>query len=147
MLLPSEGQALDLGCGYGAVGIVAAVLNPRLRVVMVDVNDRAVRLARMNVEFNKVANAEVRHGSLYEPVKDLVFDCILSNPPVSAGLKTVTDMVTQAPVHLVDEGKLEMVFRSKVAGSRLLSVFEEAFGNVCVLARGSGFRVLMAKKR
>ena len=146
MILPSEGQVLDLGCGYGAVGIAAAVFNPLLRVVMVDVNDRAVRLSRMNIGLNKVANAEVRHGSLYESVEGFTFDCILSNPPVSAGLKTVTEMVAQAPNHMADKGKLEMVFRSKVAGSRLLSAFEGAFGNVCVLARGSGFRVLMAQK-
>jgi len=146
MILPPEGTVLDLGCGYGAIGIAAAVFNPLLKVTMVDVNDRAVRLAKKNIELNSVTNAAVKHGSMYEPVKGFAFDCILSNPPVSAGLKTVTEIVTQAPDHLTGRGKLEMVLRSKVAGSRLLSAFENAFGNVCVLARGSGFRVLMAEK-
>ena len=62
---------MDIGCGYGAVGIVAAALNPKLCVVMTDVNLRAVRLARKNVELNKIANAEVRYGYFYEPVERL----------------------------------------------------------------------------
>ena len=53
MVLPKEGCVLDIGCGYGAVGIVAASLNPKLHVVMTDVNIRAVRLARKNMELNK----------------------------------------------------------------------------------------------
>ena len=80
---------MDIGCGYGAVGIVAASLNPKLNVVMTDVNVRAVRLAKKNIELNKIANAEVRYGHLYEPVEGLVFNCVLSNPPVSAGMDTV----------------------------------------------------------
>jgi 16S rRNA (guanine1207-N2)-methyltransferase len=69
MVLPETGAVLDVGCGYGAVGIVAATSNSRLHVVMTDVNRRAVRLARQNVKINKVNNAEVRCGYLYEPVK------------------------------------------------------------------------------
>src|SRR5512139_1481443 len=86
MVLPSKGCVFDIGCGYGAVGIVAAALNKHLHVVMSDVNIRAVRLARRNMEINRVYNAEVRYGYCYEPVADLRFDCILSNPPVSAGM-------------------------------------------------------------
>ena len=71
MVLPKTGGVLDIGCGYGAVGIVAAALNLKLCVVMTDVNSRAVRLARKNVELNNIANAEVHHGCLYEPVKGL----------------------------------------------------------------------------
>ncbi len=64
MVLPKEGCVLDIGCGYGAVGIVAAALNPKLRVVMTDVNIRAVRLARKNIELNKIANAQVLSWTL-----------------------------------------------------------------------------------
>ena len=53
MVLPKTGCVLDIGCGYGAVGIAAAAFNPRLRVVMTDVNVRAVRLAKKNVILNK----------------------------------------------------------------------------------------------
>jgi len=146
MIVPEEGHVLDVGCGYGAVGIAAAIFNPNLRVVMVDVNERAVRLARRNIEINHVDNAEVRLGHLYEPVKGLMFNCILSNPPVSAGMETVKAIIAGAPKHMASKARFQMVVRSKIAGERLLGIFEEAFGNVSVLARKSGYRVLMAEK-
>jgi 16S rRNA (guanine1207-N2)-methyltransferase len=147
MILPEKGCVLDVGCGYGAVGIAAAIFNPDLHVAMVDVNMRAIQLARQNAELNHVWNVEIRHGHLYEPVKDLMFDCIVSNPPVSAGMKTVEAIITEAPAHLTYAGTLQMVVKSKIGGKRLQSVFEKAFGNVDVLARGSGYRVLISKKQ
>jgi 16S rRNA G1207 methylase RsmC len=114
---------------------------------MVDVNARAVRLARRNIESNSVYNAEVRRGNLYEPVKDLSFNCILSNPPVSAGMETVKALICEAPELMEKKAEFQMVVRSKIAGNRLQSFLEEAFGNISVLARESGYRVLIAEKR
>jgi 16S rRNA (guanine1207-N2)-methyltransferase len=147
MLLPKKGCVLDMGCGYGAVGIAAAASNPRLFVILVDVNARAVWLARQNVERNLVGNAEVRRGCLYAPVEDLIFDCVLSNPPVSAGLETVKKMIIEAPGHMARCGVFQMVVKSKVGGKRLRAIFDEAFGNVEVLARESGYRVLMSRRQ
>jgi 16S rRNA G1207 methylase RsmC len=146
MVLPENGCVLDVGCGYGAVGIAAAVFNPSLQVVMTDVNARAVWLARQNVEKNNAKNAEARRGRFYEPVNDLVFDCVLSNPPVSAGMKTVKTIILDAPEHMTQGGLFQMVLRSKVSGKRLCTVFEETFGNVKILARESGYRVLVSVK-
>jgi len=114
---------------------------------MVDVNERAVRLARRNIEINRVANAEVKCGNLYEPVKALTFNCILSNPPVSAGMETVKAIIAGAPKHMANKARFQMVVRSKIAGKRLQMIFEGAFGNATVLARKSGYRVLIAEKR
>lgn len=147
MVLPKEGYVLDLGCGYGAVGIAAAAFCPDLRVFMVDVNERAVWLAKQNAEINCVCNVEVRRGYLYEPVKRLAFDCILTNPPVSAGMQTVKAIICEAPKHMASNATLQVVLRSKIAGKRLKAIFEEAFGNFAVLARESGFRVLTAEKQ
>jgi 16S rRNA G1207 methylase RsmC len=146
MILPEDGWVLDVGCGYGAVGIAAAAFNPCLRVVLSDVNARAVWLARQNFERNGVGNVKVRRGCLYEPVRDLVFDCVLSNPPVSAGMETVKAIICEAPKHMASEAVFQMVLKSKICGKRLCTVFEQAFGNVEVLARESGYRVLMAEK-
>ena len=147
MVLPNAGYVLDVGCGYGAVGIAAAVFNPSLRVIMIDVNERAVWLAKQNVEINRAANAEVRRGNLYEPVVGLNFDCILSNPPVSAGIDTVKAIIAEAPSHMVRKAQCQMVVKSKVGGKRLHMIFEETFGNVAVLGRKSGYRVLIAEKQ
>ena len=147
MVLPEEGYVLDVGCGYGAVGITAGAFNNKLRVVMVDVNKRAVRLARRNVEINSVQNVVVKRGHLYEPVKGVMFNCVLSNPPVSAGMETVRAIISEAPEHMVNRALFQMVVKSKIGGKRLLTFFEEAFGNVRVSARKSGYRVLISEKQ
>ena len=146
MVLTNSGMAYDIGCGYGAVGIVAAALNPKLHVVMSDVNVRAVRLARKNVEANRIRNAEVRHGCFYEPVEGLKFNTVLSNPPVSAGMDTVKSIVSQAPTVMADKATFQMVIRSKIGAKILPQLFCETFGSCTVLARGSGFRVLMGQR-
>lgn len=146
MLLPDRGDALDIGCGYGAVGIAAAAQKPTLHVVMTDVNMRAVRLARENIGRNRVANAEVCFGCLYEPVEGSEFDVVLSNPPVSAGMDIVKAIITQAPKVMAPKATLQMVVRSKIGGKALPALFEAVFGNCRVLARQSGYRVLIAEK-
>jgi 16S rRNA (guanine1207-N2)-methyltransferase len=145
MVLPASGCVLDIGCGYGAVGIAAAKFNPKLHVVMTDVNARAVHLAKKNIALNRAVNAEVRYGFFYEPVEDLKFSCILSNPPVSAGMETVKAIVTGAPKVMAAEASFQMVIRSKIGAKLLPALFCETFGDCGVAARGSGFRVLMGK--
>jgi 16S rRNA (guanine1207-N2)-methyltransferase len=147
MVLPDRGTVLDVGCGYGVVGIAAAALHLGLKVVMTDVNVRAVRLARENIERNRVANAEVRCGYLYEPVEDSTFNVILSNPPVSAGMEIVKAIITQAPSVMAPNATLQMVVKSKIGGKSLPALLETTFGNSSVLARESGYRVLTAEKR
>jgi 16S rRNA G1207 methylase RsmC len=146
MILPETGSVLDVGCGYGVVGIAAAALNPKVHVIMTDVNMRAVRLAKQNIEINKVTNAEVRYGYLYEPVEELTFNCILSNPPVSAGMETVKAIITEAPKVMASKATFQMVVRSKIGAKTLPPIFSETFGSSAVLAIESGYRVLKAVK-
>jgi 16S rRNA (guanine1207-N2)-methyltransferase len=147
MVLPKTGSLLDIGCGWGAVGIAAASFNPRLQVCMTDVNTRAIGLVKKNIERNHVFNAQVRYGCLYEPVSGQKFDCVLSNPPVSAGMDIVKAIITGAADVLAEGGVFEMVIRSKIGSKSLPALFMETFGNCEVLARGSGFRVLIAKNQ
>ena len=146
MQLPGKGTVLDVGCGYGAVGIASARFNPGLHVIMTDVNARAVHLTQENIIRNGTTNAEVKLGHLYEPVEGLEFDVILSNPPVSAGLEIVAAIITKAPKVLSPKSSLQIVVRSKISGKTLPSVFQSAFGNCRVLSRQSGYRVLIAEK-
>jgi 16S rRNA (guanine1207-N2)-methyltransferase len=112
---------------------------------MTDVNMRAVRLARKNLETNHINNAEVRHGDLYEPVLGLTFDCVLSNPPVSAGMDIVKALIEGAPKVMVPGSSFQMVIRSKIGAKILPETFCTTFGNCEVLARESGYRVLIGK--
>ncbi len=145
-IIPEEGSVLDLGCGYGPVGITVAAFNPKLHVVMVDINELAIKLARKNAERNYVKNVEIKHGYLYEPVKNRKFNAILCNPPISAGKKVVHPVITEAPEHLTENGSLQIVVRSKIGGKALSKLMKETFGNVEVLARKSGYRILMSRK-
>ncbi len=147
MILPTHGRILDVGCGYGAVGITAALFNPTLQVLLTDVNMRAVRLAQENVERNRVTNAEVRWGYLYEPIEGLTFNCVLSNPPISAGMSIVKTIITEAPNILAKKATLQMVVKSKIGAKTLPTIFNETFGNCTILARKSGYRVLLAENQ
>jgi 16S rRNA (guanine1207-N2)-methyltransferase len=137
---------LDLGCGYGAIGIVAARLSAGAHVILTDVNERAVALARKNVAANGVGNAEVRAGDLYAPVVGLAFDHILCNPPIRAGRGVVDRIVAEAPAHLLEGGRLWLVARTRQGADSLRRRMADAFGSAEIVKRGGGFKVLRATK-
>ena len=137
---------LDLGCGYGAIGIAGAKLSEGGHVILTDVNERAVRLAQLNLRANAVTNAEVRLGNLYEPVQGMAFDHVVSNPPLRAGRAVVDRIVSEAPAHLLDGGRLWLVARTRQGADALRKRMADAFGNARVVRRGSGYKVLCARK-
>jgi len=137
---------LDLGCGYGAIGIVAARLSDGGHVVLTDVNERAAALARANVAANAIRNAEVRVGDLYAPVEDLLFDHIVCNPPIRAGRGVVDRIISEAPAHLLDGGSFWLVARTRQGADAIRSRMTTAFGDATVVKRGSGFKVLRSAK-
>jgi len=148
MELPEDGKLLDLGCGYGAIGVTAAILNPRLEVTMTDVNSRAVALAEENAARNGAKNVITLQGNLYEPVEATIFDTIVTNPPISAGMARIVEpMIAGAPAHLNIGGSLQLVVQSNKGGRTVAALIEEAFGEVHVLAKGSGYRVLKGVKK
>ncbi len=147
MILPGKGLVLDLGCGYGPIGIAAAVFNPSLQVVMTDTNRRAVKLARINIDRNHVSNAEVRQGWLYDPVEGMTFDSILSNPPLAAGLKKViVPLLGGAYDHLNPGASLQIVVRKSSGGEKIRDLMADIFGDVDTVARGGGYHVLLSRR-
>jgi 16S rRNA (guanine1207-N2)-methyltransferase len=146
MALRPADTVLDLGCGWGAIGIAAARAVPEGRVVMTEVNRRAVQLARRNLDRNRIGNAEVRAGPGFAPVGAERFDVIATNPPYHAGRKLLLELLGEAPQHLRPDGRLLLVGK----GSQGIRFYQEwlaqrATGGVQVLARGSGYRVLEAR--
>src|SRR3989475_2757897 len=137
---------LDLGCGYGALGLVAARLSEGGHVILTDVNERAVALARKNIATGGIANAEVRLGDLYEPVRDMAFDHIVCNPPIRAGRAVVDRIVTEAPTHLLEGGKLWLVARTRQGADSLRERMAACFGSAEIVGRGSGYKVLRSTK-
>jgi 16S rRNA (guanine1207-N2)-methyltransferase len=140
-------RILDLGCGWGAVGVAAAKAAPQGKVVLTEVNRRAARLARDNVSRNHVSNAEVRVGGLFAPVAGETFDVIATNPPYRIGREPILELLREAPQYLAPGGRLVMVGK----GSQGIRFYQEWLernwpGTVEVLGRGSGYRVVEARR-
>ncbi len=141
-------RVLDLGCGWGAVGVAAAKAARDGRVVLTEVNRRAARLAEGNVERNGLLNAEVRVGAFFEPIASDAFDVVAANPPYRLGRAHVLRILTEAPDHVRPGGRFVLVGKGSL-GIRFYQDWLEAHwpGPVEVLARGSGYRVLEARRR
>lgn len=108
--IPENGLVLDVGCGYGVIGITIAKLNPNLVVYMTDINPLAVKTSKLNAKLNGVEERVfVLEGDRYEPVKGMKFNAIYSNPPLSAGLKIVEDIVLGARDYLTPNGFAQFV--------------------------------------
>ena len=129
------------------MGVAAAKSVPEGRVVLTDVNRRAARLARENLERNRVKNAEVRVGSLFAPVAGETFDVIATNPPYHAGRPLVLRILSESVDHLVADGRVVLVGKGS-QGIRFYQQWLESHwsGTVSVLGRGSGYRVLEARR-
>ncbi len=135
---------LDFGCGYGAAGVAIAKAVPDVKVMMSDVNERAVMFAKKNVKVNKVKATAVQ-SDIFENVKGK-FDVILLNPPQTAVKKICFRMIEESKEHLNKNGSLQLVARHQKGGKSLQAKMEEVFGNVKVIARGSGYRIYYYEK-
>ncbi|MEM4248488.1 MAG: methyltransferase, partial [Candidatus Nanoarchaeia archaeon] len=96
MELRKGSKVLDLGCGYGFIGIMAAKLCPSCYVTMVDINERAVWAAKINIKKNMVANAVAKQSFMFSVLKGEMFDIILLNPPMAAGLDVCYEMIQKS---------------------------------------------------
>ena len=140
--IPTHSRILDLGCGYGMIGIVAAKSCPTCYVILTDINKRAVKLAKENILLNRVGNAEARQGDIYESVQDGKFDVILLNPPMAAGRDIVLRMITKAPDYLNKYGSLQIVANKNKGGKILFDEMKKLFSEIKVLAKSGGFWVV-----
>ena len=141
-----EDRVLDLGCGYGAVGLVAAALASAGHAVLVDVNERAVALAQENARRNGITNVEVLHGDGCTPVAGRQFDAIVSNPPIRAGKTLLRRLIHEVFDHLRSGGRFFFVARTAQGAQTLARDVAAILGNVKELERESGYRVFEATK-
>ncbi len=146
MLLPDSGDVLDLGCGYGVVGIVAGLSEPKVRVWFIDINPLAISATKQNAKrYLDRSRFTIKRNDCLDGV-DKKFNAIFSNPPFSAGKRTVSKFIKQSYEHLEMGGWLEMVARRSKGGNTLKDEMARIFGNVSVIARGSGYQVYHSTK-
>lgn len=142
-----EGDILDLGCGYGPIGIIIANKNTNRHIVMVDINERAIQLAEQNRVANNVSNAEVVLSDRFEQLHDRTFAAIITNPPIRAGKKIVHQMFEESYQALQKHGELWVVIQKKQGAPSAKKKLEEIFQQVKTVTRKKGYYVLRAVKR
>ncbi len=146
MIIPLEkASVLDLGCGYGVIGIMAKKLFPGSSVYMTDINERACELAKDNLELNRV-KAIVKQGSMFEAFSKKSFDVILLNPPQTAGKDLCLKMIRESVNHLKKGGSLQMVVRHRKGGKSLFREMKNVFKDTKILAKQGGYRVYYGEK-
>lgn len=136
------GDILDVGCGYGVIGIIlSSFFNNKINSVsMVDVNLRAIHLTKMNIKENKVNNCNAFVSNVYENI-DKKYDFIITNPPIRAGKDIVYKILKEAKDYLKENGCLYYVI-NKNQGA-LSSIKEmKKISKVEVLEKNKGFYII-----
>ncbi|MCO4517626.1 16S RNA methylase RsmC [Streptococcus infantarius subsp. infantarius] len=134
---------LDLGCGYGPLGISLAKVQG-VKPTMVDINNRAIDLAKQNAQKNGV-EADIFQSNIYEKVNG-TFDYIISNPPIRAGKQVVHTIISESINYLKVGGNLTIVIQKKQGAPSAKAKMEEVFGNVEILKRDKGYYILRSEK-
>ena len=139
------GNLLDLGCGYGVIGIVLKRLFPDIQVTMSDINERALELCRENIKKNSISDMHIIQSDGFSELSDM-YDMILTNPPVRTGKQTVFSFYDGAWKQLKKNGRIYVVLQKKQGADSSAAYLEKLFGNCCVLDKDSGYRIMMAEK-
>ncbi|MBP2115686.1 class I SAM-dependent methyltransferase [Paenibacillus silagei] len=146
MEILEDAKVLDVGCGYGPIGISAAHLASKGHVTMIDINSRAVELARENAQHNGIRNVTVMESDVLSAVEGQTFDVILTNPPIRAGKAVVHAIFEQAYDHLNEGGCLWVVIQKKQGAPSAVAKLESMFAVVEEVGKDKGYRILKAQK-
>ena len=139
--LDIKGKVLDLGCGYGAIGVVLSKLK-NTKVTMVDVNKRAVHLSKMNLSDNK-CDCLVINSDGYLNVSDK-FDYIITNPPIRVGKTKLYELMIDSKNYLNENGVIYLVIRKEQGAKSFIKDMSEYY-NVNVLEKSKGFYIISLK--
>ena len=148
VLLPLDlgKHILDLGCGYGTIGLTLAKAHEEARITLADVNPRAVALCERNAGLlNLSPRVTILQSDIYEKIEG-PYDSIVVNPPIRAG-KTVTyRMYEEAKQYLIDGGSLYIVIRKAQGAESASKYIESLFGTVTLFKRDKGSYIYQAVK-
>lgn len=134
-----KGRVLDLGCGYGVIGIFIKK-NTDTVVDMVDINERALNLAKRNIELNCLRDIRVFVSDAYSDVNEK-YDYIITNPPIRAGKPKVLEFLLGAFEHLNEKGELWYVMRKDHGAKSIIKLMENDY-NVKVIEKDKGFYII-----
>lgn len=138
-------KVLDVGCGYGPIGITIAKCHPLLNVDMVDINLRALGLAKKNATLNNVDNVTIFESNIYENVTSK-YDLIITNPPIRAGKNIVHSILLEGYNYLNNKGSLWCVIQKKQGAESALKALKEKYQEVIIHAKDKLYYIIEAIK-
>jgi 16S rRNA (guanine1207-N2)-methyltransferase len=136
---------LDMGCGYGIVGICLKKMNSNISVICSDINERAIMLTKKNATLNNVKISTIQ-SNMFDNISSN-FNTILINLPQNAGKDICFSMIEQSYNHLNKNGTLQIVSRHQKGGKQYEKKMIEVFNNCIYIAKGSGYRVYLSEKK
>ena len=148
VILPLDlgNNILDLGCGYGTIGLTLAIAKKEARVTLADVNARALNMCRKNAEaLNLSQRVTILQSDIYEKIEG-PYDSIVVNPPIRAGKAVTYRMYEEAKQYLIDGGSLFIVIRKAQGAESAAKYIESIFGNITMLDRHKGYHIYQAVK-
>jgi 16S rRNA (guanine1207-N2)-methyltransferase len=147
MEITAQDTVLDVGCGYGPIGLTAAKLAAYGHVTMIDVNERAVELASENAKINGIGNVTVIQSDIYSNIPKVEsFDKVLTNPPIRAGKAVVHAVFEGAHALLKPGGELWIVIQKKQGAPSAKEKLVQLFATVEEVTKDKGYRIYKAVK-
>lgn len=138
-----SGPVLDLGCGYGPIGIiVGSQIN--YPVDMVDINERALDLSKKNAKLNKVDNVTIFESNVYEQITKK-YNYIITNPPIRTGKQMILNILLNAQEYLEADGTLLFVMRKDHGVKSIMKILEKEY-QITILDRDKGFYIVKCTK-
>lgn len=141
-----EGDIVDVGCGYGPIGISLASQFSNRRFFMLDINERAVDLAMSNAARNNVHNVTVMASDQLSALNERTFACVITNPPIRAGKDVVHGIFEEAHGVLKDGGTLWIVIQKKQGAPSAIAKLEEMFHSVETVVKKKGYYIIKSVK-
>lgn len=142
---PRGSKILDVGCGYGIIGIAIAKACPDVNVDMIDVNKRAIELVNKSIKSNQVRHVNAYESDLYAAVHQK-YDFIITNPPIRAGKVVIHKIIEDSIQYLNEKGSLWAVIQKKQGAPSFLEKMEEVFGNAQKACKENGYYVVFSRK-
>lgn len=140
-----DGRVLDLGCGYGTIGLILAKNYPSAEFTLTDVNMRACALTCENAKRWGLKNVRILESDIFEKI-DGCFDIIVTNPPIRAGKSVIYSIFEQSFHHLKQNGFLYIVIRKSHGAESAQKFISSVFDNCTLLKRDKGFYIYRARR-
>lgn len=141
-----KGDILDLGAGYGTIGLTLASLYREAKFLLVDINTRACTLARKNMTRMGLDNVKIKESDRFSSINERKFDIVITNPPIRAGKNVIYSMFKEAYEHLAPNGRLYIVIRKDQGANTASKYIESVYGNCTLIDRDKGYHIYEAKK-